>query len=184
MIRRVIATLERGADAFRELAVTWIDVRREQGAAFHTCARQWSTLAQLAAVIGRVFPRRGSPPPDIGKMPRDVAAELDAAAVSTIVARAIEEGRHDDAVIVALAVTRTPDEIAAMTVGDLRGLEGHALAPMRAAIARVRGTRRANAHAFPGRIIGRALTARGVTQKIERNGTTAAALRRLGRGGP
>lgn len=182
VIRRVIATLERGSDAFRELAVTWSDAQRARGAAIGTRARQWSTLAQLAAFIGEALPRRGSPPPNIGRMPRESPWLSDAVAATTIIARAIEDGRHDDAVILALAMTRTPNEIAAMTVGELRDLVGDSLAPMRAAIDRVCARRHGNAHAFPGRIIGRAITPRGVTQKIERNGTTAAALRRLTKG--
>lgn len=182
VIRRVIATLERGSDAFRELAVTWHDAQRERGAAIGTLARQWSTLAQLVAFIGRAIPRRGSPAPSIGPTPRMVASKLDGAAVSAIVACAIEEGRHDDAVIVALACSRTPEKIATLTVGDLRGIGGRELAPMRVAIDRVCARRHGNAHAFPGQRIGRAMTPRGIRMRIERNGTTAAALRRLGRG--
>lgn len=179
VIRRVLATLERGSDAFRELAVRWSEAQRERGASFHTRTRQWSTLARLVAFIGEQYPRRGAAPPSIGSMPREHDATPD---VQKIIARAIEEGRDDDAVIVALAISHDVDEIAAMTIGDLRGFELAALAPVRHAIDRVCARRRSNAHAFAGRRRGRPITPQGIRARCERNGTTAAALRRLTKG--
>lgn len=177
VIRRVDATLASDRATLRALADAWAMHERERGAAQQTIARRWSTLASLVATIGE----REREPYDLGAMPRDRPAEIDAARRDAIVHDASESARWSDAVIVGMIGTLglSDESVARLRCHEIIDLSRACPLPVQRAAERLCRGRPARSHALEGLRRGTAISATGVRRACERWNTTAASLRRL-----
>jgi hypothetical protein len=183
VIRRVIAVLEHGSPAFRELAVAWSEDERDRSVAVATRARRWGTLSSLTAAIGRALPRpRGRPAPSIGTRPRDPVVELDAGSVAAIVARCSAAARWGDAALVGVIgeTGKSAEEVSELRAHAIAGLE--LTEATRGALAVLCDGRRSSAYIFGGLRRGSPIAVKTIHDALERNGTTVAALRRAAKG--